>query len=110
MTDAEGLTHQFILNGLVHANRLFAKEIFHVADWKVIGEYVFDEDGGRHQAFVSPIRDTIVLGQHIKPSERIQIEQSMKYSGVGSDKLWQRAGLVEVERWTKGDEYGTFFF
>jgi uncharacterized SAM-dependent methyltransferase len=72
----------------------------------VIGEYVYDEDGGRHQAFVAPIRETVVLGHQIKAFERIKIEQSLKYSSSGSIKLWKAAGLVEAHRWTLGDEYG----
>src|SRR5688572_32569077 len=60
----------FILNGLVHANILYDEEIFHIPDWRVIGEYVYDEDGGRHQAFVSPTRDVEVLGHLIRANER----------------------------------------
>ncbi|CAI6091320.1 unnamed protein product, partial [Clonostachys chloroleuca] len=104
--DHKGLTHQFILNGLENANSLFGYEVFHIPDWKVIGEYVYDEDGGRHQAFVAPIRETVVLGHQIKAFERIKIEQSLKYSSSGSIKLWKAAGLVEAHRWTLGDEYG----
>lgn len=99
-------TSRFILNGLEHVNQIYGKEIFHMPDWRVIGEYIFDEEGGRHQAFVSPVRETTVLGCVIKPHERIQIEQSLKYSKVGSDKLWEMAGLREVQRWTLRDEYG----
>uniref|UniRef100_A0A0B7JM92 Histidine-specific methyltransferase SAM-dependent domain-containing protein n=1 Tax=Bionectria ochroleuca TaxID=29856 RepID=A0A0B7JM92_BIOOC len=106
LLDHKGLTHQFILNGLENANSLFGYEVFHIPDWKVIGEYVYDEDGGRHQAFVAPIRETVVLGHQIKAFERIKIEQSLKYSSSGSIKLWKAAGLVEAHRWTLGDEYG----
>lgn len=100
---------RFILNGLGHANEIFNKEVFHLPDWKVIGEYVYDDEGGRHQAFVMPIRDVEVLGIPIKAFERVKIEQSLKYSPVGSEKLWKLAGFEEVYRWTKGDEYGKFY-
>ncbi|KAK5991381.1 Ergothioneine biosynthesis protein 1 [Cladobotryum mycophilum] len=104
--DKEDITHQFILNGLVHANQAFGEEVFHLDDWKVIGEYIYDEDGGRHQAFVSPIRETVVLGSIIPSHERVKIEQSLKYSRTGVDKLWKMAGLDEIAYWNKNGEYG----
>lgn len=97
---------RFILNGLEHANEIYGEEIFHIPDWRVIGEYVYDEEGGRHQAFLSPVRETTVLGSVVKPHERIQIEQSLKYTRVGSDRLWKLAGLEATHRWTLGDAYG----
>ncbi|KAI9897777.1 hypothetical protein N3K66_007633 [Trichothecium roseum] len=106
--DSKGVTHQFILNGLAHANSIFKKDVFTLEDWRVIGEYVYDHpSGGRHQAFVSPTRDVVVLDQHIKANERIQIEQSQKYSPTGLANLLRGAGLAEVQAWQTYDlEYG----
>ncbi|KAK8128249.1 hypothetical protein PG984_009357 [Apiospora sp. TS-2023a] len=105
--DREGITHQFILNGLRHANAVLGSEEFKLEDWEVIGEYVYDNEGGRHQAFYSPVRDTTVLGETIKAHERIQVEQSLKYSKDGMQNLWRAAGVVESDRWmVEGDEYG----
>jgi EasF-like predicted methyltransferase len=105
--DSQGLTHKFILNGLANANRIFNREIFHLPDWRVHGEYVYDSDeGGRHQAFVFPIRDVTVLGQRVHAFERIKIEQSIKYSELGSEKLFSLAGLEKLARWTVDNEYG----
>ncbi|KAK7981934.1 hypothetical protein PG988_004172 [Apiospora saccharicola] len=105
--DREGITHQFILNGLRHANEVLGSEEFKLEDWEVIGEYVYDNEGGRHQAFYSPVRDTTVLGETIKAHERIQVEQSLKYSKDGMQNLWRAAGVVESDRWmVEGDEYG----
>ncbi|KAI1852537.1 hypothetical protein JX265_012996 [Neoarthrinium moseri] len=105
--DREGLTHQFILNGLVQANKVLGMEAFNLDDWQVIGEYVYDVEGGRHQAFYAPIRDVTVLGNSIKAHERVQVEQSLKYSEEGMNRLWTHAGVVETTRWmTEGDEYG----
>ncbi|TWU75844.1 hypothetical protein ED733_005205 [Metarhizium rileyi] len=104
--DSKGVTHEFILNGLNNANRIYGQDLFHLPDWKVIGEYVYDDEGGRHQAFLSPVRDVNILGSVIKPHERIQIEQSLKYSKMGSDNLWKHAGLRQVGTWTRGEEYG----
>ncbi|KAG8410100.1 Ergothioneine biosynthesis protein 1 [Metarhizium acridum] len=105
--DSKGITHEFILNGLINANRIYGQEVFHLPDWKVIGEYVYDDEGGRHQAFLSPLRQVNVLGSIIKPRERIQIEQSLKYSKIGAENLWKHAGLREIRTWTRGDEYVT---
>jgi hypothetical protein len=81
--------------------------VFELKDWQVIGEYVFDNEGGRHQAFYSPHHDVTILGETIKSQERIQIEQSLKYSEDGMRQLWAEAGVVETDRWmTDGDEYG----
>ncbi|KAK8028756.1 hypothetical protein PG991_005812 [Apiospora marii] len=105
--DREGITHQFILNGLRHANEVLGSEEFKLEDWEVIGEYVYDNEGGRHQAFYSPVRNTTVLGETIKAHERIQVEQSLKYSKDGMQNLWRAAGVVESDKWmVEGDEYG----
>ncbi|KAF4979752.1 hypothetical protein FZEAL_4109 [Fusarium zealandicum] len=104
--DSKGLTHQFVLNGLTNANDLFGEEVFRVDEWRVIGEYVHDEEGGRHQAFLAPLHPTDVLGSRVMPHERIEIEQSLKYSEEEKVRLWTLAGLTEMGRWTRGDEYG----
>ncbi|KAI3402213.1 hypothetical protein diail_142 [Diaporthe ilicicola] len=98
--------HSFVLNGLVNANQVLGEEAFNLQDWRVIGEYVYDDEGGRHQAFYSPTRDTVVLGETIKANERIQVEQSLKYSQAAATKLWSLAGMTTADRWTLGDEYG----
>ena len=90
--DKEGTTLEFYYNGLINANKLFGKEIFSRADWKVIGEY--DEDACRHQAFYSPVRDVVVEDISIKAGEKIKFEESYKYSLLQSNELWQRAGLM----------------
>ena len=89
--DERGTTHQFVLNGLMHANKLMGKEVFRKDDWKVIGEY--DETAGRHQAFCSPVRDVMVEETLIRAGEKIRIEESYKYSLLQSNELWQHAGL-----------------
>ncbi|KAK2059787.1 hypothetical protein LY76DRAFT_645228 [Colletotrichum caudatum] len=104
--DKKGVTHAFILNGLANANEILGEEAFKIDDWEVIGEYVYDEEGGRHQAFYSPVRDTYVMGALVKQHERIQVEQSLKYSQLGAENLWNMAGLVETACWAKGNEHG----
>ncbi|WYZ45172.1 hypothetical protein EsH8_VIII_000488 [Colletotrichum jinshuiense] len=104
--DKKGVTHEFILNGLANANEILGEEAFKLKDWEVIGEYVYDDEGGRHQAFYSPVRDTYVMGTLVKQHERIQVEQSLKYSQKGAENLWNMAGLIETACWTKGNEHG----
>ncbi|KAJ2895383.1 uncharacterized protein MKZ38_006614 [Zalerion maritima] len=108
--DREGVTHQFVLNGLTHANRVLGERVFDEAHWKVIGEYVFDGEGGRHQAFYAPTRTSVVMGTVMRPHERIQVEQSLKYSQREAAHLWKLSGLKEVCRWTNSDnDYGEWF-
>jgi uncharacterized SAM-dependent methyltransferase len=97
---------RFILNGLQNANEILGEEAFNTDEWRVIGEYVYDLEGGRHQAFLSPTRPTDALGSRVLPHERIEIEQSLKYSEEEKDRLWKLAGLTEMGRWSRGDEYG----
>ncbi|KAJ8127863.1 hypothetical protein O1611_g5773 [Lasiodiplodia mahajangana] len=105
--DEEGITHEFILNGLQHANEILGEPVFKLDDWRVIGEYAYDREGGRHRAFYSPAHDTVVMGETIKAHERIQVEQSFKYSKGARDRLWKAAGVLETERWMTDDEdYG----
>ncbi len=80
--------------------------MFKLDDWRVVGEYVYDEHGGRHQAFYSPLHNTVALGALIKPHERIQVEESLKYSRAEAQVLWNRAGVTEVRQWQYGSEYG----
>ena len=94
--DKQGITHEFILNGLMHANKLMGKDVFRKEDYKVVGEY--DEVAGRHQAFYSPVRDVMVEGTPIGVGERIRVEESYKYSLLQSNELWQQAGLMVQAR------------
>ncbi|OTA58386.1 hypothetical protein K449DRAFT_334626 [Hypoxylon sp. EC38] len=105
--DKHGITHRFIMNGLVHANEILGYKAFDPDDWQVVGEYVYDNEGGRHQAFYSPLHDVVVLGETIKAQERVQVEQSLKYSKEGCSNLWRSAGMIEADRWmTEDEDYG----
>ena len=95
---------RFILNGLVQANEVLGEEVFKLDDWKVIGEYVYDGEGGCHQAFYSPKRDVLFNDVIFKAEERIQVEQSLKYPPEAATQLWSDAGLQEVRRWKASSE------
>lgn len=106
--DREGKTHDFILNGLMHANKLWGKEVFHKDDWKVVGEY--NETAGRHQAFVSPVRNVMIGTAFVEAGEKVRIEESYKYSLLQSTVLWRNAGLVPQARFgNRIDQYRKFF-
>lgn len=83
-----------------NANRILNQKVFNVDDWKVIGEYVHDNEGGRHQAFYSPKKDVSACGVLVKEGERVQVEQSLKYSDEEVRTLWKQAGLKPVAKWS----------
>jgi hypothetical protein len=49
------------------------------------------------------------MGELIQPHERIQIEQSLKFSPEEAAKLWSSAGMSEAAQWKHDDEYGKSF-
>jgi EasF-like predicted methyltransferase len=106
--DKDNVTHNFILNGLKHANRIMENNVFNLDDWEAIGEY--DEVAGRHHAFVAPLKDVVVDGVLIAKGERVRIEESYKYSKEEINRLWEAAGLTEntVYSNSRGD-YGLHF-
>ncbi|RKF58593.1 Ergothioneine biosynthesis protein 1 [Golovinomyces cichoracearum] len=101
----EGLTHKFILNALNNANEILENQVFNLADWKVIGKYIHDEDGGRHEAFLTPIRDFYYDGKLlIKAGEPTEIERSLKFSCEETANLWKESRIIEFKRWTSESE------
>ena len=106
--DKKGVTRDFILNGLLHANQLLGKSAFDLSKWIYLGEY--DAEEGRHQAFVSPTEDVTIAGSVIKAGERVRIEESYKYSPVKIAKLWSIAGLVPHAKYGLEDYRESPFF
>lgn len=107
--DKEDVTHNFILNGLKHANRIMGgKPLFNLDEWEAIGE--FDIKAGRHHAFVAPLRDVVVDGVPVRKGERIRIEESYKYSREEALHLWEQAGLTESTVWSNSaGDYGEIY-
>ncbi|KAL8677528.1 MAG: hypothetical protein Q9186_006040 [Xanthomendoza sp. 1 TL-2023] len=102
--DMRGKTHEFVLNGLLHASRLLSKDAFELQDWTVIGE--FDEAAGRHQAFYSPNKSSVIDGVYLEAGEKIRVEESYKYTTVQRNELWHKVGLVQqVCFGNKTDDY-----
>jgi uncharacterized SAM-dependent methyltransferase len=75
----------------------------------VIGEYVYDGEGGRHQAFYSPTKDIQYKDIYFKAGERVQVEQSLKYSEEETRELWRASALTEVGRWSASSEAYSMF-
>ena len=90
--DRVGKTHEFVHNGLDHANSLLGNAVFTHADWDVVGEY--DVEAGRHQAFYAAKNDVVISDVKIRAGERVRIEESYKYSAVQRQRLWEDAGFV----------------
>jgi len=102
--DKDGITHEFIRNGLLHANKLLGKEVFGKDDWDVVGEY--NRTLQCHQAFYRATRDVLVEGIKIRAGEKIRVEESYKYSAAQSRELWQMAGLTPKASFgNKTDDY-----
>lgn len=94
---------------MLQANEVLGEDVFKLEDWSVIGEYVYDVEGGRHQAFYTPKRDIHFNDIIFKAEERIQVEQSLKYSPEAAAQLWNDAGLQEVRQWrASSDAYSKY--
>ena len=102
--DREGKTHEFVRNGLTHANKLLGRDAFKHEDWEVVGEY--DVAAGRHQAFFVPVRDLKIDDVLFSAGERVRIEESYKYSSVQCEELWELAGLLQGAVY--GDQTGQY--
>ncbi|KAI9728051.1 MAG: hypothetical protein M1834_007865 [Cirrosporium novae-zelandiae] len=102
--DREGVTHRFILNGFIHANKLLRKDAFDLEKWKVIGRY--NEQESRHEVFCVPLEDVQFKSIYLKKGEMIRIEESYKYSAIQSEELWKKAGLAETASFgNSSDDY-----
>ena len=107
--DREGLTHEFLLNGLRHANRLMGYVAFRDGDWKALGKY--NKEFGRHEAFVTPVKDVEIDGVKIRAGEELRIEESWKYSWTQSERLWLDSRVYEGARWVNEEgNYGNSVF
>ncbi len=95
---------RFILNGLAQANEILGEQVFKDEDWRVIGEYVYDGQGGRHQAFYSPVRDVHFRDVCFKAGERVLVERSFKYSAEEATYLWNASGLEERKCWSASSD------
>lgn len=74
-TKALFASFRFVLNGLINANQILGEEVFKLEDWRIIGEYVYDEEGGRHQGNIWPAMSVrhvhYLLTRYLKLSIRL---------------------------------------
>ena len=108
--DSFGVTREFELNALKHANELLGHEVFSDADWDYLG--VWNAQEGRHEAYFVALSDLILdkskfgrpgQGQvEIKKGERVKIERSYKFDSHQVRQVWEGAGLVEGAKWGGG--------
>ncbi|KAK9475867.1 hypothetical protein V1514DRAFT_338698 [Lipomyces japonicus] len=101
--DSDGLTKQFILNGLTHVNAQLGKHVFHLEDWDY--QSVYHADKGYHEACYCAKRDvdlgTILDGFPVlAKGDTIKVEQSWKYSIAESNALFSRCLLTKLKTWT----------
>lgn len=106
--DSQGVTRDFILNGVSHADRILgnvglAKERF---------EYVnrYNQPAGRHEAYLRAKEafSIAVDGQTITfdENELVRIERSYKYTPREAATMLAAAGLRVVQKWTDDERSG----
>ncbi|KAF3906342.1 hypothetical protein ABW20_dc0103915 [Dactylellina cionopaga] len=106
--DRQLVTERFILNGLVNANTILARDVFNVSDWEYFGE--FDVVNGRHQASYLAKKDvTVELAEGpvvVKKGEKVRVERSYKFSALQTTAMFEGAGLSVGTSWGQpGGEY-----
>jgi len=104
--DASGTNAGFIANALKHANSVLGYTAFRHDDWHVQGEW--NTVSGSHDQFVIPCRDVDLFERvSLKAGEKILVVQSHKYDAEEKTRLWRKAHLTEVGRWSNDDDsYG----
>jgi L-histidine Nalpha-methyltransferase / hercynylcysteine S-oxide synthase len=95
--DPQGITRQFELNALRHANKILGKEEFKDGDWEYLSEY--DPKQGRVEAWVVPVKNVTACDIEFKKGDKILLERSYKYGKREVEELWEKSGVVELGRW-----------
>ena len=112
--DSQGVTRDFILNGLKHVNSLFVANAFDETAWEYIS--VFNQAQGRHEAYYeSLIEQELKLDDEtiqMKKGEWIHVEYSVKYNPEDLVKMGRRLGWSLVNSWKtdvgRNDITGTY--
>ena len=103
--DAQGLSAQFILNAIDHANAVLGYSAFDKLDWRVYGEW--DKLTGSQYQYLVPQKNIEFEGLSITAGKKLLVIQSHKYTPMEQAQLWNSAGLLEFGCWTNEDEsYG----
>lgn len=101
--DRSGLTRDFSLNGLTHANTIFGKNVFTVPNFEFVS--IYNEIDGRHEAyFESLVQQTVVFNEtnqvRLEKGELINFEYSYKYSADEVMGLVKDSKLAHLGNWT----------
>ncbi|TPX50113.1 hypothetical protein SeLEV6574_g01073 [Synchytrium endobioticum] len=101
--DSFGVTKNFIMNGLVHVNRLFGGNFIHPDNFDYVSRY--NRVAGRHEAYYrSKVTQTLISEQPhmnitLEAGELINIEYSVKYSQEEVEALAQVSEFYHVGSW-----------
>jgi uncharacterized SAM-dependent methyltransferase len=109
---AAGSTHrEFLMNGLIQANRVFGREAFRKGDWELAT--TFDSSTGiLTQDYVAKRYFEIAIGAErvrIQPGEHVNICQSGKWDSEKVASLARLAGICVRGQWQHDDaDYGMY--
>ncbi|KAI8855214.1 histidine-specific methyltransferase [Chytridium lagenaria] len=118
--DPQGVTREFIMNGLDHVDRILGgKGIVDRANFEYLS--IYNDKLGRHEAYYRTLKaHTLVLPDPsggadvtvaLEDGELINIEYSVKYSPREISRLADRARLNHGSRWTdRSDRYDLHLF
>lgn len=103
--DSQNVTAEFIMNGLVHANRILENCIFNVDDWEYVNRYM--PATGYHEAFVRNKKQVLLDDVVLQPNTLFKIEQSLKYNEEQISSVLKDAGLCLSSRFdsSNGKKY-----
>ena len=109
--DSQGVTREFELNGLRHANRILGEDVFEEGAWDYVGKW--NAIAGTHEAYFVALKDMVIskaaFGRgekgivSIRKGEEVRIERSYKFDETEVTDVWEGAGLVEATKWSCGD-------
>ncbi|KAG0353309.1 histidine-specific methyltransferase [Gamsiella multidivaricata] len=110
--DSKGVTREFILNGLDHANVLLGQQVLDRDNFGYYGRY--NEEEGRHEAYYKVKKPhqmkyrNPATGQEIvvdmAEDELINMEYSYKWSPQETAQLFQQTRLMPIGQWTSSSK------
>lgn len=109
--DPKGVTGDFILNGIDHANRILGGNAgLRKEDFEYVARYNNGE--GRHEAYLKATKDVDVKHEaesvSVKQGELIAIERSYKYTVDEANALFAASGLRIVRKWADTEQTGVY--
>ncbi|KAJ3021905.1 hypothetical protein HKX48_007486 [Thoreauomyces humboldtii] len=112
--DRQGVTRDFILNGLDHVNRIFGRKVIDREGFEYVS--IYNDVEGRHEAYYRSLRQQAVGGPSstsagesagetsfsvvLEEGEILNVEYSYKYSKEEVDELVDSARFYNVGKYT----------